>query len=384
MAPALPSDQPGALIDRIYKAAFDPSLWPQIMAQLCEQVGGGPTMLIRKSFVTGQGNGLYNRIDPTAFTDYYGRFARANPLAKAVADLPVGSFLLDWQVMEKDELLRSEYYNDFLNRHDIHGVLGLKLWQQGEEATILNIARPRRAGEFQLADAALLAPYLDHLRRAVDFADRLPYASQGAAALDPLAENWADGLLLLDRDGRILYANRMAQALLARRDAIMLSQGQVTALDRSAAGRLTGLIAKAALPPGLATGGSVALPRATGRPLGARVMPAPLPVWPIQAGRTRVVVSLTDLDAPRRPDARLLAETFNLSRAQTAIALRLLDGEEPEAIAAALGISRYTVRRHITELMTRTGTNRQAMLLRVLARIPAEADGPWSAVGPIL
>jgi len=383
MASAPLPDDPGALIDRIYHAAFDSTLWPPIMAQLSQQVGGGPAMLIRKSFRTGQGSGLYSRIDPAVFTDYYGRFARGNPLAKAVADLPVGSFLLDWQVMEKDDLLRSEYYNDFLNRHDIHGVLGLKLWQQGEEATILNIARPRRAGEFQPADAALLAPYLDHLRRAVDFADRLPQANQGGTALDPLAETWVDGLLLLDRDGRVLYANRLAEVLLARRDALVVSQGQVTALDRVASVRLARLIAQAALPSGLAAGGSIALPRVSGRPLGARVMPAPRPVWPTQPGQTRVVLSLTDLDAPRRPDARLLAETFKLSRAQTAVAARLLEGEEPEAIAAALGISRYTVRRHVTELMTRTGTNRQAMLLRVLARIPAEADVPWSAAGPI-
>jgi hypothetical protein len=113
---AVTEDEAAGLTNLIYDAAFDERLWVPVMNRMADVVGGGATAFIRKNLHTGQGHGLFGRITEAQFTDYFGRFARANPLTEAISDMRAGSFLIDWQVMAKDDLVRSEYYNDFLLR----------------------------------------------------------------------------------------------------------------------------------------------------------------------------------------------------------------------------------------------------------------------------
>jgi DNA-binding CsgD family transcriptional regulator len=53
------------------------------------------------------------------------------------------------------------------------------------------------------------------------------------------------------------------------------------------------------------------------------------------------------------------------------VASRLAAGMGPSEIGEALGITVYTVRGHLKQLFTKTGTHRQAELVRVILAGPA-------------
>jgi hypothetical protein len=86
---------PESLIGPIYDAAFDERMWVPLMNRMADLVSGGSTVLIRKNLNTGQGRGVFGRVDEAMFADYFGRFARCNPLATAVSHMAAGSFLID-------------------------------------------------------------------------------------------------------------------------------------------------------------------------------------------------------------------------------------------------------------------------------------------------
>jgi DNA-binding CsgD family transcriptional regulator len=52
----------------------------------------------------------------------------------------------------------------------------------------------------------------------------------------------------------------------------------------------------------------------------------------------------------------------------------MVAGHSGTEIAAALGISQFTVRRHVADILSRTGTKRQVDLVRLLSRVPEEFD----------
>jgi DNA-binding CsgD family transcriptional regulator len=367
------AEDAAGLTGLIYDAAFDEQLWVPVMNRMADAVGGGATALIRKNLTTGQGSGLFGRIEEAQFCDYFGRFARTNPLADAIAPLPAGAFLIDWQVIQKPRLMRSEYYNDFLLRRDIHGVLGLMVWRQGAEAAIINLTRPPAMGEFLPEHADLLAPFMPHLRRAVGLAEQFPALRGQTAGFDAALAAWHAGILVLDGTGRVLYANAAAERVLSAQDGLRVTHGVISATDLPAARQLGVLIGRAAAGD-IPTGGNLAVARPSGRrPYAMQIAPC----RPERAGLfpspARVVVTIVDLDAESGPDRDALRVLFGLTGAQASVVVLLARGRDLRDIALALGISLFTVRRHLADVMAKTDTNSQVALVHLLSRL-AQAD----------
>ncbi len=353
----------------IYDAAFDEQLWVPVMNRMADAVGGGATAMIRKNLTTGQGSGLFGRIAEAQFSDYFGRFARANPLAEAIAPLPAGAFLIDWQVIQKPRLMRSEYYNDFLLRHDIHGVLGLMVWRQGAEAAIINLTRPPARGEFLPEHAQLLAPFMPHLRRAVCLAGQLPARRGQTEGLDAALATWRAAVLVIDATGRVIYSNAAADRILTAQDGLRVTHGVVGAADCKTARQLSTLIGRAA-GGDIPTGGSVAVPRPSGcRPYAVQIAPCHPGRSGLFPSPARVVLTIVDLDAERGPDRETLRALFGLTPAQASVAALLASGRDLRDIARTLGISLYTVRRHLADVMAKTDTNSQVALVHLLSRL---------------
>lgn len=76
-----------------------------------------------------------------------------------------------------------------------------------------------------------------------------------------------------------------------------------------------------------------------------------------------------DLAIAPRPRGRVLRELFELSPAETRMAVRLAEGKTLRSIAAEMGIAVSTARTHLRSVFGKTATNRQTELIGLLARI---------------
>jgi DNA-binding CsgD family transcriptional regulator len=75
---------------------------------------------------------------------------------------------------------------------------------------------------------------------------------------------------------------------------------------------------------------------------------------------------INDPERPNNPTAERLQKGFGLTRTEAAVAMEVLNGHGLQAAAAALGVAPVTVRTHLTAVFGKTGTHRQAELVRVL------------------
>jgi DNA-binding CsgD family transcriptional regulator len=67
--------------------------------------------------------------------------------------------------------------------------------------------------------------------------------------------------------------------------------------------------------------------------------------------------------------AELLRRVYGLTNAEAAVALHIADGQGIKPIADELSLSTATVKTHLQRVFLKTGTHRQAELVRLLLEI---------------
>ena len=361
-------------LDRVYDAALEPELWSGVLETLAAMVGGEGVAMVFQNQHTGGGDGLFVGLDPAVKPLYFGRFRDRNVVMQqnrwrvGVKFQP--RVITDQDVLPKRDLMRSEYYNDFLLPFGVHAVLMLGLAVRDTSAATVNIVRPPSRPDYDEAEirtARALQPHLIRsFRLGMALAERSPF-EDGAANL---VERSSQGLLILDGSGQVRHANPAAETILALADGLDLTRGVLSAASPDATRALQALVAAAASPdPEQRRGGSIALARPSGAaPLLVTVTPARSPRLALYGGVPSVLVSVNDPGAAVDLPEQRLRQLFGLSPAEARVALQLLEGRDPRQAADELGLSFYTVRAHLVRIFEKTQTNRQAELVRLLMR----------------
>jgi DNA-binding CsgD family transcriptional regulator len=251
----------------------------------------------------------------------------------------------------------------------VHNALMITIGLSGPSAATLNIGRTPAHAQFAQDDFALGRALQPHLARAFLVAMELGRARQTSEALLSVLERSPRGLFLLGEDGRIRHANRAAEGLLG--DGLTVTNGELSASASDGARRLKQAIAKALTADGARHGQSLSIRRPSlRRPLSVVVVPvAARGDLPFAAQGPGALVCIADPEAGIVLPAEGLRELFGFTAAEAAVALELLAGYDTKTVARRLALSVHTVRVHLSRIMSKTHTGRQAELMRLLMSI---------------
>lgn len=372
---ALNDDSYGDFIDLLYDTPFEPDLWVPVMERFADLLGGTSAWLSQLNMLDGSGEGLIARIDPAMPAVYSEYYALKNPLSNVENPHEyirtwAPRILTDEDWMPKSDLVRSEYYNDFLVPQDIHSTLMIRLATEGFVVGALNVNRPKDRGQYSGAELDIAHRLHPHLIRAYTLSRKFAALRQLNEDLGAALDRSPHGIILLDREGRVRHVNRVGEALLSRADGLCVSGGRLSAVQSGAARQLGALIASAASANRAGgRGGSMALPARTRR------LPLSLTVAPLSSERAGVfdnapsiMVCVTDLEAGVSLPEQRLRDLFGLTPAETRVVLTLFEGFTPQEAADSLGISFHTVRVHLGRIFEKTGVHRQTELARLMMR----------------
>ena len=376
------------LVEEIYAAAEDPSLWNRFLQRLTTALGATLGALVFEDLRqhTARVAEITGRFHPDLVEGYQTYYAARNPwMERGSCDrrFLAGEVLTGQQLLRDSELVRTEYYNDFLQRSNLHHLIGAVLISESGAVSQLSILRPRNKGAFGLTERTLLETLTPHLRRALRIHQKLAHLAGERDAIGEALDRVPVGVLVVDRAGKPLRINRAGSEILDARDGLFLRADGFAAARTSETEALRRAIALAGAASGEPpSGGVLSLSRPSGRrALSVIVSPLLSRAGEFGVDAPAVVVFVTDPD--RRVEApEVWRRLYGFTPAETSLACRLAGGTDLATAAEELAVTVGTARVQLKSLLAKTDTHRQAELVRMLllsgeasALVPHRATG---------
>jgi DNA-binding CsgD family transcriptional regulator/PAS domain-containing protein len=359
------------LITDIYDTALDPALWSGVLTNMAGTMNAQASALLSKDssrkFVDAT---CHTGLDPHFERTYADTYGKLGPVATSafcdtdrIASIP--------ELMPYDEYCRTCFYREWAKPQGWADVAVAVLEKSASGCVYLSFARNEAAGMVDDDMRRGMALVLPHVRRAVLVGKAIEFKRAEAAAFADVLDGLSAGLFLLDAAGRIAHANTAANAMLDAADFLRSTGGRLVAGDPQADQTLRDALA--------ATGNSDA-------EIGVRGIALPLiahdgtrhvaHVLPLTSGARRTAgitytataalfVRKATLVPPPTPD--VIGKTYNLTPAELRVLLAIVEiGGVPD-VADALGVADTTVKTHLGRLFEKTGTGRQADLVKLVA-----------------
>lgn len=353
------------LVQSIYDVTLGSESWPSVIRKISTATGGHSGLLrlvdYRRadvSFVSAYG---YTQETINNYRQY---FIRLDPYSDHLAAAPAGSLLQSEQVAPVALRKHTAYFNDYERPEDRTYALGCPLGREQDFLLYLGLSRGRQAGPYDDTTLQLVQHLLPHMLRSVQLqrlvGNTVEARNLSEAALDQLRV----GVILLSSDGRICFTNQLASSL-AESFRIEFGESGLRLPSPQTNDQLQQLIAKALNTDPLALrcpGGDMTYSRPGLGILQFRVFGMLSRHDTHLTGRRPRVAIFLVRPGPPRLDAGQLATQFQLTPAESRLAVKLAEGTTVNDAARLTGISVATARTHLRNIFAKTATSRQSEL----------------------
>lgn len=391
----LPPDIEHRLIGDIYDAALEPRLWSTVLEVLTTHLDAHIANLV----VGDRLNPDYLIVHAHGATEEQirlyseGGFAELDmKLAKewnTRGGVPLGMASTNERAfggLDNFRKAAGRLYDEFYAKAGVLHQLGGMLELSDFRYSLIGLTRGPQDRPFSDDDIAVAARIMSHTRRALQIHRQLCTLRIDNTRLYRMLDRLVAGVLLLDADGGVRFANPAAERLL--RDSGVLKMGQRRQLIASDAARQAELnrlvrgATRIGLRERLATGADTAVGGvlSVGGPVGGVLM---LTVTPLSgmsgyedlaSDGIAAGVFVTDPAAPRLLSRRLLERNFLLGARECDACEAFLNVPSPEGMAEALGVSVSTARSHLKNIYAKTGRHSQAELMQLLMGMTLEFE----------
>jgi len=269
---------------------------------------------------------------------------------------------------------RSKFYVEFFRKYDIEWSAAAVVFRPGGWMQSLHVARSRTGAPFGGSEKELLRELVPHLARVFKVQSAITSLNERNAAGQHALDLMGAACITLDGGGRVLSANRRAEALIADGALLRIKERRLLAARPIDQKILDACLLKAcACGAGKSTDpgeGATVLHAAEGRALYVTVLPYHSS-WAVMEGHPSAILFLTTPEEQGQGEHRLWQGIFGMSPAECRVAEMMKQGMEVGEISDLLRIKADTVRYYQKCIYRKTGVRGQGSMMRLLTRLPS-------------
>ena len=310
-------------------------------------------------------------VEPHFIETYNELYAAQNPwLARESYFQAEGLVWRGAEIVEPARLRETEFYKLFLYGQAIGPTLHLVV--RVREPVVFHVMLTRRSNseDYDSAAVELCRHYAAHARRAFDVSDAGATRRFVLQAADAAIDELAAGVAIVEAPSTVLHSNATFEALLSAVQAPL--KPQTPAVQRFL--RLSKPNREVRLPKPLIDALSAnPVPGFCNISTGLETRPLTVGIRPLRLSgpgggdsRQGYVLIARAAETAFEVDEAPLRAAYQLTAAEARICSALISGDNVYVLSERLGISPQTARTHLKRIYDKTGTTRQAELLRLL------------------
>jgi DNA-binding CsgD family transcriptional regulator len=368
------ADASYSVLGHLYDAAMAPSGFQQFVEALCPAFDLISASVLTRHEGTHEVKGMWlHGMSQKSLASYALDYARDDILAHHMMAAPIASFYAsNLDIPHPERFPESRFYREWVVPNGLAYAAGCIVLREGDWLTQVFVQRSPAQPPFTREDLHRLDQLVPHIQRAIQMRHRFAELQLGQNFLASSLDVLAMPTLLIDEYGRAVHANRSAEQLLERRNALWLEDGHLFTRDEAATRSINLEVSNAIRASrGLAVDPctTVLLPRRARAPL--IIMIAPMQFSRGEAGQAAALLFVFDPDIAPSVGVDVVRGLFGLSEAEAQLAVALGSGKTLEHAAQERGTSIHTIRTQLKSIFNKTGTKRQSDLVALLLSSPA-------------
>jgi len=367
------AEQLSELIGEIYDAALDPSLWSDVLGKAGRFVGGPVAAIFAKSPTALTGTVYYHSgdRDPSYRQLYFDKYIKFDPTTTAQYFSDVEQPMAVADIMPYQEFLETRFYKEWVQPQGMVDAVTAVLDKSVTSAALFAVFRYQSDGVVDDETRRRMRLIAPHIRQAALVGRLIDLKAADTAYLADTLDGLSAGMCLVDAVGRILHANAACHGILDAGDFLSVVEGRLVASDAKIDQAFRELFA-------VTGGGDAAIGiRRIGVPLKAQDGSCYVAhVLPLTSGARRLAgitysataaLFICKVATQIRSPPEIIARAYNLTPTELRVLMAIVEvGGVPE-VAVALGVAESTVKTHLGRLFVKTGTGRQADLVKIVA-----------------
>jgi DNA-binding CsgD family transcriptional regulator/PAS domain-containing protein len=357
------------VIENIYDAGLQPELWNDVVVRIRDFVGGKACGLFSKDSISKFGlTHYYCGADPDYIRLYSETYCRFDPLSSLP---PYGRVASIPDLVDYDEYRRGRFYQEWLKPQGCNDAANVVLDRSKSSRPILmTVLSGKRMVDEEMRRR--ISPIVPHANRALMINRTIESRQAEARAFAETLNGLAAGIFLLDAACQVVHANAAGHRMLESDDVLRLIGGQLVTRDGQVNKTLRELFGAGSHAATAAGDRSLSLTAHDGERYVAHV----LPLASVTRNRTQTsgaerpsgaVAALFVRKAALslRSCGELLSRTFDLTPGEIRVLFAVVELTGVSEVAQSLGVAETTVKTHLKRVFAKTGTSRQADLVKL-------------------
>lgn len=368
-------EQIQTLTSSIYDAALEPDQWDSVLGELAKTIKAEQANIrILNSELNDVKLAYTHNKNPEWNKIYKEHFIHIDPWLNNIFKPKTNAIVCTHHYLTNKEYEKLEFYNEFVSPQKTHYGMGVENPIDKDASVYITLNRNKNKQGFEDEYRKALLQLVPHIQKSLLINNKVCQLELKENLLSNALNHINSPTLLINKFGKILFINPLAEQLITQHDGICIKNNHILILSERENKYLKQLIHQATDKNSFHQQGGAMNFKPPGKQTTLSILISPVNPdkvnMDIQSSECAILILSSQQQQPSISD-KLLSDLYKLTPAEARLSVELCKGFTINEISERFSLSKNTLRTQLRHCFNKTGVSRQIELIRLIKEGPA-------------